>query len=134
MRFARRYRAPRGMTVLELMIVIAIIGAGVALLGTAFRALTKADLVDNATELSAVLRRTSQLAIELGEVHRVVIDLDRPDPGTPEAAAEGRLDYQVEVCRGQVAIARNEAVRPDAEATKRAIERGQARLGQLPTE
>src|SRR5262245_34523713 len=96
-------RHSHGMTVLELMIVIAIIGAGMFLVRAGFRSFTKADLVDNATELSAVLKRTSQLAIEIGEVHRVVIDLDQANPD-----AADRLDYQVEVCRGQTAIMRNE--------------------------
>ncbi|HEY5944729.1 MAG TPA: prepilin-type N-terminal cleavage/methylation domain-containing protein, partial [Kofleriaceae bacterium] len=60
-------RTPRGMTILELMIVLAIIGAGAFLARSGFRMLTKADLVDNSTELSGVLKRTGQLAIEKGE-------------------------------------------------------------------
>jgi len=46
----------------------------------------------------------------------VVIDLDQANPDSAE-----RLDYQVEVCRGQTAITRNEALRPDEDATKRAF-------------
>lgn len=117
------------MTVLELIVVIAIIGMSMFLVRSGFRALTKADLVDNATELSAVLRRTSQLAIENGELHRVVIDLDRPNP-----EAETRYDYVVEVCRGQTAIMRNEALNHDEEAAKRALERGKQRFDQMPAD
>jgi len=120
-------RANAGLTLLELMIVIAVIGAGMLLLRSGFRQFTKADLVEDATELAALLRRANQLAIEHGELHRVVLDLDVP---TPEA--EERFDYVVEQCQGSAAIARNEAVRLDTETVKRAEERGRAKLNQLP--
>src|SRR3954469_1559349 len=99
MRASRRHK---GMTVLELMIVLAIIGGAMMLVRSGFRMITRADLVENASELSAVLRRASALAIEHGEMHRVVIDMDK------------QL-YSVEICQGAVAIQRNELVRPDEE-------------------
>ena len=123
----RPRRPQAGLTILELMIVIAIIGAGAFLLRAGLRVLTKADLVEDAIELSGILRRTNQLAIEHGELHRVVLDLDALNP-----EAEGRFDYVVEQCQGSAAIARNEAVRPDAETDKRAADRGRAKLDQLP--
>lgn len=123
----RPRRPQAGITILELMIVIAIIGAGAFLLRAGLRAVTKADLVEDATELAAILRRANQLAIERGELHRVVLDLDATTPD-----AEGRVDYVVEQCQGSAAIARNEDVRPDAEGVKRAEERGRAKLSQLP--
>ena len=86
-------KSARGMTVLELMIVLAIIGGAMILVRSGFRMITKADLVENSTELASVLRRANQLAIEHGEMHRVVIDLDTGY-------------YQVEVCRGSLAIQR----------------------------
>lgn len=107
------------MTVLEIMIVLAIIGGGAVLVRSGFRMITKADLVENATELAAILRRTNQLAIEHGEMHRVVFDFDKQA-------------YIVEVCQGQTAILRNERLEVDQEAAKDAIERGKQRLGQLP--
>src|SRR5687767_15985350 len=100
-----------GMTVLEIMIVIAIIGGMAFIVRNGFRLLTKADLVENANELSAIMRRTSQLAIERGEMHRLVMDLDTHQ-------------YVVEVCQGSTAIVRNEALRADTEEQKRALERG----------
>jgi len=109
------------------MIVIAIIGAGMFLLRAGIRRITKADLVEDVTELVALLRRTNQLAIEHGELHRVVIDLDALNPD-----AEDRVDYVVERCQGSAAIARNEAVRPKEEEVKRAADRGRAKLDQLP--
>jgi hypothetical protein len=103
------------MTVMELMIVLAIIGGAAFLMRSGFRAFTKADLVENSTELSAILKRASELAIEHGELHRVVLDLDK---GV----------YSVEVCEGDIAIQRNELIRPDEETKRRALEKGKDRL------
>ncbi|HET9988640.1 MAG TPA: hypothetical protein VFQ65_08965 [Kofleriaceae bacterium] len=107
------------MTVLELMIVLAIIGGAMMLVRSGFRLITRADLVENSSELSAVLRRASSLAIEHGEMHRVVIDMDK---GL----------YSVEVCQGAVAIQRNELVRPDEEAKKRALDKGKNAFVNMP--
>lgn len=104
---------------MEIMIVIAIIGAGAVLVRSGFRMISKADLVENATEMSAVLRRTNQLAIEHGEMHRVVFDFEKGA-------------YIVEVCQGTAAIMRNEKLIKDPEEVKAAIERGKQRLEQLP--
>lgn len=109
------------MTVLELMIVLAILGASMLLVRSGFRLITKADLVENSTELSAVLRRANELAIEHGEMHRVVLDLDKQV-------------YMVEVCQGATAIQRNERLRPDEEAKKRALNRGREKLQGLPAD
>lgn len=109
------------MTVLEIMIVLAILGGGAVLVRSGFRMITKADLVENSAELAAVLRRTSQLAIEHGEMHRVVFDLDKHG-------------YIVEVCQGQTAIVRNEKLNRDPEEIKRSLERGQQKLEQLPAD
>src|SRR3569623_309780 len=89
--------AHKGMTVLELMVVLAIIGGAAFLMRTGFRAFTKADLVEDSTALSAVLKRASQLAVEHGELHRVVLDFDK---GV----------YSVEICEGELAIHRDESV------------------------
>lgn len=110
-------RAHKGMTVLELMIVLAIIGGAAFLMRTGFRAFTKADLVEDSTELAAVMRRASQLAVEHGQLHRVLLDLDKGG-------------YAVEVCEGQTTIQRNELVRPDEEATKRALDKGKEKLSE----
>src|SRR5260221_9272918 len=118
----------RGMTVLELMIVLAIIGGAAVLVRSGFRMITKADLVENATELSALMKRAGQLAIEHGELHRVTFDLDKQI-------------YVVEVCRGATAILRNEQLKATEEERKRdedekkqALDRGRARLQNLPAD
>jgi type II secretory pathway pseudopilin PulG len=107
------------MTVLEIMIVLAIIGGLFFVARTGFRVITKADLVEDASELTAVLRRAGQLAIEHGELHRVTLDL--------ESQA-----YVVEVCQGAVAVARNELLKTNDEETRRALDRARARLNGLP--
>jgi hypothetical protein len=123
----RRRNRNAGITLLEMMIVIAILGLVIFVLRQGLRRLTKADLVEDSIELSAVLKRTSQLAIELGELHRVVIDLDALNPD-----AEERFDYVVERCQGSAAIARNEALRPVEEDVKRAADKGRQKLSLLP--
>jgi type II secretory pathway pseudopilin PulG len=109
------------MTVLEIMVVLAIIGGLFFVARSGFRLLTKADLVEDANELTAVMRRASQLAVEHGDLHRVVLDLDNQS-------------YVVEVCQGALAIARNELVKADDEDTKRALERGRQRLNGVPSD
>jgi prepilin-type N-terminal cleavage/methylation domain-containing protein len=114
-----RARTYRGMTVLELMIVLAIIGAAMVLVRSGFRMITKADLVENSTELSAIFKRASSLAVEMGGLYRVTIDVDK---GT----------YVVEECRGATAIQLNEKVRPDEEEKKRALQKGKNQLLGMP--
>jgi hypothetical protein len=109
------------MTVLELMIVLAIVGGGMVLVRSGFRMLTKADLVESSTELASMMKRTGQLAIEKGEMHRILFDLDKQV-------------YAVEVCQGARTIQRNEQVRADEEAAKRGLEKGQERLRGVPME
>lgn len=108
-----------GMTILEMIIVIAIIAGASILVRNGFRMITKADLVENSNELSAIMRRAGQLAIERGEMHRVVMDLDAHQ-------------YLLEVCQGTTALVRNEALRADNDEAKRALERGKQRLVDLP--
>jgi len=107
------------MTVLEIMIVLAIIGAGAMLVNRGFRTLTRQDLVEGVTELATVMKRTSQLAIEHGEMHRILFDVDK------------QL-YIVEACQGSTSIMRNEQLRPDEDEVKRAKDRGEQKLRDLP--
>lgn len=117
---ARRLQS--GLTLLEIMIVIAIIGLILAVLGPGMRAITHGDLVEDTSELVAYMRRASQLAIEGGEQHRVVFDMDTGN-------------YLVEVCQGQATLARNkEVVRNDDDKTKQALDKGNERLRDLPAD
>jgi len=126
---ARRHAA--GMTVLEIMVVLAIIGGLFFVARSGFRMITKADLVEDSGELTAVMRRASQLAVEHGELHRVVIDLDHQDPDKPDYEPK-KPSYAIEVCQGEVAVLRNENLQSDLAETKRALERGKQRLANLP--
>jgi general secretion pathway protein H len=109
------------LTILEMMVVIAIIGVGFIAMRSGFRAITKADLAEDATELETYLRRASSLAIENGEQHRVVFDF--------ETGA-----YLVEKCEGAAALSRNEQLRNDDEKVKQAVEKGNEKLKDLPTD
>jgi len=121
------------MTVLEIMLVLAVIGGMFFIVKSGFRMVTKADLVEDGSELTAVMRRASQLAVEHGELHRVVIELDHQDPDKPDYEAK-KPSYAIEVCQGEAAILRNEQLQGDDDATKRALERGKQRLANLPKE
>lgn len=108
--------ADRGITIIELMVVIAIIGGFAYIAATGFRLVTKADLVDDATRLSAVMRRTSQLAMESGQLHRVVLDLDQ-------------RRFTVEACEGTTSVKRGEGDPPrDDRARADALEMARERM------
>lgn len=115
-----RHRS-RGLTLLELMIVIAIIGVLLVALASSLNVLGGFSLNEDADELTAMVRRTSSLAIERGEQHRIVFDLDKGA-------------YRVDVCTGAAALARNELTDPDKEKVEQAVQKGQDRLKELPTD
>jgi prepilin-type N-terminal cleavage/methylation domain-containing protein len=115
-----RTKTPQlGMTMLEIMIVLAIMAGASLLVRSGFRMISKDDIVENSTELTAVLQRTSQLAIENASLYRVLFDLDK---GV----------YVVEECEGELAVQRNEQLQPDPELKKEMIERGKQRMLNLP--
>lgn len=81
------------MTVLELLVALAVIVLLVYGVGAGMNKITEGDLVDDTLELASVLRRTNQLAVETGQLHRVMFDFEK---GT----------YDVEVCQGSGALTR----------------------------
>jgi hypothetical protein len=70
-----------------MIVVLAIMAALIWVATGAIRWLRGANVVDTSVELVSVMRRTSQLAVEAGQLHRVVLDLD------------GQT-YRVEICTG----------------------------------
>jgi general secretion pathway protein H len=109
------------MTLLEIMIVLAILALSALLLRTGLSFLGKEDLVQDANELVAIMRRASSLATEHGEMHRVVLDLDKQA-------------YLIEVCEGQLSLQRNELLRADEDAKKRALDRAKDRMAGMPSD
>jgi prepilin-type N-terminal cleavage/methylation domain-containing protein len=123
-------RHSRGLTLLELMVSLAIIGI-LSYLGVgAVRWLRGANVTEASLELTAVMRRTQQLAAETGMLHRVVLDLGMA-PGDPQT-------YRVEVCAGGPgAISRNPEAAGDAnlddDTRKAAVEAAKEKLRSLPS-
>jgi prepilin-type N-terminal cleavage/methylation domain-containing protein len=109
----------RGLTLLEIMIVVAIMGIALFALRSSLNILTNFGLSEDSDELAAMLRRASQLAVERGEQHRVVFDLEKGG-------------YRIDVCQGPAALARNEAIDPDKEKAEQAVQKGQEKLRDLP--
>jgi general secretion pathway protein H len=115
----RRSHNEQGITLLEIMVVLAIMAALFVLAKSGFRLITKADLVEDSSELAAIMKRTNQLAIEHGDMHRIVFDLDKNA-------------YVVEVCQGAATIARNELVTVDKDKKKEALDKAKDRLTNMP--
>lgn len=131
MRPARRHS--HGMTILEVVIVIAIVGL-ISWLGVgAIRWLRGANAVETSVEMAAVMRRTGQLAQTSGELYRVVFDLG--------ATSSDPQTFRVEVCTGGPAALSKVPELPveSEESRQRAIEDAKQRLattapqGALPT-
>ncbi len=88
-------RAQRGMTVLELLIVLAVVGM-LAIIGyMGVRYVTKSDLREDAGQVAATLRNAYRMATETGLHHRVVFDLDEQT-------------FRIETCEGEVKLRRAE--------------------------
>jgi general secretion pathway protein H len=118
-RVARRSERQRGLTVLELMIVMAIIGFMAYLGMNAFRFLSGAALDEDTSNLALVMRRAQLLAVEGGVPTRVVIDFDKHA-------------YWVEACTGDPSLKRvKEERKVDAESAAEALEEARQRLSTL---
>lgn len=110
----------RGLTVLEIMIVLAIVGMMAYLGYSGFRILTGAALDEDSNELAAIMRRAQLLAVESGVPTRVVLDFDTHS-------------YWVETCTGDPALTRvKEEEKVDEEAAREALDDARQRLAGLP--
>lgn len=83
------------MTLLELLVVMAVVGLLMALGVRGVRWLRSSSLRDTTTEIAAVFRVTYNLATMSATHHRVVFDLDEQT-------------YRIEACEGEVMLARQD--------------------------
>ncbi len=121
------YRRQAGFTLLELMIVLAVVGLMMWAGMRGLSKVSKTNLREDAMELAGALRTAYNLATETGRHHRVVFDLD--------AQA-----YRVETCEGQLLLRKSDAeevvdqekieeIEERVERAKRALEN----KNQMPT-
>lgn len=108
-------RRQSGITVIELIIVIAIGGLLVGLFYTGIRYISGADLREDTVEVAAVLRSAYNMSTTSGKHHRVVFDLDEQT-------------YKLEVCEGDIKMHFGERERileeRDLEALRELSEKG----------
>ncbi|HUH02772.1 MAG TPA: type II secretion system protein [Kofleriaceae bacterium] len=92
---ARARLAQRGMTMIEIIMVLAVIGLLLVVGIGAIRNLSKASLREDSTEITAVLRGAHNMATLSRKHHRVVFDIEQ---GT----------YRIEACEGTVQLRKAE--------------------------
>lgn len=116
----RALAAQAGLTVLELLIVLLLIGLMAYLGYSAFGRLAGVALVEDTNDLVAVMRRTQVLAVEAGMPTRVVLDFDKQA-------------YWVEVCTGEATLRRTrEEVKLDPKEQEKALEEAKRKIALLP--
>ena len=117
-----RVRGQDGMTILEIMIVLALIGLFSYVAYSGFRSITSAALVEDTNDLVAVMRRSQSLAVEAGVPMRVVFDLDKQA-------------YWVEVCvSGDPTLRRtSKEEKLDPREREKALDAARAKAALLPT-
>ncbi len=86
-------RANSGMTMLEIMVVLAVIGLMMVFAYMGVRQASKSDLRENVGQLAAMLKNAQNMAAETGMHHRVVIDLEEQS-------------FRVEACKGAIRLRR----------------------------
>ena len=99
------------------MIVLAILAMLLVMGSRGLRRLSDADLDDDTFEVATIIRRTGQLAVETGQLHRVVFDFEK-------------RTYAVEVCQGASTIARGQRQEktPDPKDVQDKLELARQRL------
>jgi prepilin-type N-terminal cleavage/methylation domain-containing protein len=87
--------AQRGMTLIEIMVTLAVVGLAMYLGYMAVRRVSKSDLRENAGQIAATLKNGYRMAAVSGLHHRVVIDLKEQS-------------FRIETCQGKVALRKSE--------------------------
>lgn len=89
--FAARPRLERGVTVLEIMVALAVIGLMAFVGYRGLRDVRQADLREDAVEVAAALRMAHTLSIQAARHHRVLFDMDAQQ-------------FQIQRCEGDVRL------------------------------
>lgn len=109
-----------GLTILELLIVLALMGLFSYVAYSGFRSLSSAALVEDTNDLVAVMRRTQVLAVESGVPVRIVFDFDKQA-------------YWVEACQGDATLRRTkEEAKYDPREAEKALEDARRKIALLP--
>ncbi len=87
----RRPRGQSGMTILELMITLAVVGLVMVVGYNAVRFVAGSALSEGATEVGQILRASYSMATTTGKHHRVVFDLEKQT-------------FQIEMCEGDIRL------------------------------
>lgn len=72
----RFHRRPRGLTIIEIMIVIVIVGFAMSGAVYGFRAIAKSELRSSASKLAGAIRYCFDRSVTTGAYYRIVLDLD----------------------------------------------------------
>jgi general secretion pathway protein H len=71
-----RPRRSRGMTLIEIMVVVAILGLMLGATVVSFRSVTKSELRGTASKLAGAIRYCFDRSVTTGSYYRIVLDLD----------------------------------------------------------
>jgi prepilin-type N-terminal cleavage/methylation domain-containing protein len=110
-----RERLQQGVTLLEMLIVLAVIGLVMSLGFYAIRAFSKTALRTDAVGVAAALRSAASMAAQSGLHHRVVLDLDQQV-------------YRIEACPDPIRLRRgsDEDEKVDREAIQALVDKGES--------
>jgi len=110
----------RGLTLLEMMVVLAVIGLLSAALAVGYNRIPATALKHEAVHLAAILRSGYDRATTSGAHHRVILDLDK---GT----------YKLERCEGKVEVRRSFNLKEEQDRQKADAERAAQQAAQNVT-
>ncbi len=104
----------RGITVIELLITLAVVGLLMVVGYMGVRHVRQSDLREDTVRVASSLRASYNMATMSGNLHRLVIDLDKQT-------------YRIEACKGEIKLRRTQQeVQPEDEAELAKLEIAQS--------